>query len=390
MSTVEATSPSATPSDTGRFSPLVDSLNEAMRDEVFPGATVALFTREGAVFSRAVGRQGVESGFEAPVTRGTVYDIGAVTQLVGTVPLLMRYVAEGRIRLEDRVSRYVPHFGMLGKSPTTVGDLLSHRAGLPPAPPFFEELAAAHTGARLGVMTSRGAREFVYNAINRSELKYPVRSRESRSDLGIILVGAIIEMLSGMSLERAIIKDLFAPLELRTTSFIDLQLVKRRTLRPVVSLIAPTVRCPWRGKLLCGEVQEDNAWAMGGIAAHAGLFSAVDDVARVGSALLAGYAGRSTFFPADVVRLFFRGPQVGAPSLYRFGCEAPNEENGLSLSPAAVGMQSQTGCSVWLEPERGFGVAILSNHIHIAAPSARKLRQFRQKFHTLVSELVGA
>ena len=384
------------------FSEVTALLHKGVEDGVFPGA-VLLVARDGHVmYHKAAGAKSIRLSKEVeprPMTPDTVFDLAGLTQAIGTATLFMRLIESGKVKLEDRATIYLQGFSVHHKSPITIGDLLAHNSGLAASSPFYEDLIRENAGARLGILTSKGARDYVINAINRSSLKIPPRTRQVPSEIGYILLGHIAEVLTGLSLEKALHKYVVAPLGLKTTSYIDLSLIRRRGIQPVTDLIAPTEQCAWRQRLVWGEVHDDNAWAMGGIAGHSGIFSTAFDVHILARELLFASRGGSNFLKRETVHTFFKGPssltEGGDPPTYRYGWDAPNRDNGMlesGLSSAAVGINGFTGCSLWLEPERGVEILLLSNRVH-PSRSNRKISTFRPQLYAAVlqaQERVGA
>lgn len=359
-----------------------DCVEKAVQDGVFPGCVVLVGCRGSIVYHRAFGSKALkyDDGEEpSPMQADTVFDIASVTNVLVTTTLLMQLVEMGRLRLDDRVSRYIQGFGVYGKSPITVRQVLAHASGLAHWHPYFEELLKVNAAVRRGIMTSRGAKEFVHNSINRAQLKYEPGTRQLYSDLGFMLLGHLIEVLTGLKLDKAAQRYVFQPLGLKATSYIDLTLIRRRGIHPVRDLIAPTEECPWRRRVLCGEVHDDNAWAMGGIAGHSGVFSTAADLHLFAAEMLKASLGRSAFLKQETIRHFWNAGRTSPVEGWRYGWDSPSKENGLSesrLSPGAVGQNGFTGCSIWLEPEQGLDIILLSNRIH-PTRSNRKIRAFR-------------
>jgi CubicO group peptidase (beta-lactamase class C family) len=187
-----------------------------------------------------------------------------------------------------------------------------------------------------------------------------------------MLLGDLVERGLGARLDALGERLLFAPLGLRATGFASSTTFLR---------LAPTERCPVRGRLLCGEVHDLNAFAMGGVAGHAGLFANAANLLALSSALCAawrgaGPAGGAPLVPAEVLRLFWR--PAGIPgSTWRFGWDGPAASGSLAgdrLSRQAVGHLGFTGCSLWIDPERETCVVVLTNFVH---PTVRKDPRFR-------------
>lgn len=377
-------------SSSGWRSELAALLRQGVEEEVFPGAVLQVQHRGDVTFSEAIGHRTYPSDGNpsSAIKLDTVFDVAGITGSVVTTSLIMKLFEGRKLRLDDRVSRYVQGFGVNGKSVITIQDLLGATSGLIAWAPFFEELVRLNSGSRMGMLTSRGAKEYVYNVINRSQLKYQPRSRQIYSDVGLIVLGQVIEILTGMSLDKAAQKLLFQPLGMKSSSYIDLSLVKRRGIQPVLDLIAPTEDCPWRKRVLCGEVHDDNAWAMGGVAGHCGVFSTAADLGVFAAELLRCYRGGGSFFRPQTVRGFLARPEANFDLTHTLGWELPNRDNGFTevgFGENAVGVTGFTGCALWLDPDKDLAVVLMSNRIH-PNRSNRKIFGFRQElFRTVLS-----
>jgi len=377
------------------FNEVTAIMERGVEDGIFPGAVLLVGVEGQVALHRSFGKRFTTSGRNGPHFEGpaemqpdTVFDIAALTNIVVTTTLIMKLVEAQQLRLEDRVSRYLAGFGVHGKSAITVGHLLAHAAGLPAWIPFFEELVRQNAGARMGILTSRGARQFVFNTINRAPLKHEPGTRQLYSDPGFMLLGHLIEELTGVPLDRAAQRLIFQPLGMKSTSYIDLSMIKRRGIHPVTDLIAPTEECSWRKRVLCGEVHDDNAWAMGGIAGHSGVFSTAADLHRFAVEMLKAWQGHSSFLDAATVRSFWQGLAEPLDGSWRYGWDSPGEENEMresGLSAEAVGESGFTGCSLWLEPARGIDIILMSNRVH-PSRNNRKIRAFRPTLHAAVMQ----
>jgi CubicO group peptidase (beta-lactamase class C family) len=356
---------------------------------------VLLIAQNGEVlFCKAVGNKGTAEVAQ-PMTVDTAFDIAGLTQPMATMTAMMRLVDMDKVHLHDRVSVFIQGFGVHHKAAITISHLLTHSSGLAHWAPFFEELLRENAGARMGILTSRGARDYIINAINRSALKYPVGTRQLYSDIGFILLGHLIELLTGLPLDKAIHKLVLQPFGLKGTSFIDLSMIKRRGIHPVTDMIAPTEECAWRKRVLCGEVHDDNAWAMGGIAGHSGLFSRAHDVHLFAREIIMASRGASTVISRATFDKFWHFAGDGVSPIdgasWRHGLEMPSRENGmegLGFSKEAAGINGFTGCSVWIDPESGLDVVLMSNRIH-PNRSSRKIITFRPELHKAIISVVS-
>jgi serine-type D-Ala-D-Ala carboxypeptidase len=372
------------------FSAVDQQVTEAVGRGVFPGAVV-LVNRAGTVlYRRASGWRSLEPDRQ-PVSEETVFDLASLTKPLATTVAVMLLVREKKLRLDDRVIRFFPNFGVYGKTAITFRHLLSHSSGLPAWRPYYREMLALETGGKkVGFVATHSAKEFVYTQLQREKLEAPPGRQTIYSDLGFMLLGAAVEAISGVELDQYCWSKIFRPLGLRSTSFINLELMRRRRLEPAVEQFAPTERCAWRKRILCAEVHDDNAYAMGGVAGHAGLFSTVDDVDRLTNCLIACYRGESDFLPATVVREFWTRDDRVPGSTWALGWDTPSPQQssaGEFFSPHSVGHLGFTGTSVWIDLERHVHVIVLSNRVHPQRDND-KIQAFRPALHNAIMQVV--
>ncbi|MCB9030201.1 MAG: serine hydrolase [Deltaproteobacteria bacterium] len=389
-----------------QFSAVTEMLEQGIVDDVFPGAVLLVGRQGDIIYANTVGARSLEEDASSSEMRlDTVFDIASLTQPVVTTTLIMHLLDKGKLKLTDKVCRYIQTFSVHNKGEVTIEQLLNHTSGLVHWYPYFEEIVELNNSSRMGLLASSSAKDYVYNIIHRSQLKYKPGQKQVFSDIGFIILGEIIEVLTGYPLEKAAQKLLFQPLSMRSTSFIDLSLIKRGTISANTDVIAPTEQCSWRKKILCGEVHDDNAWAMGGVSGHAGCFSNAFDLHNLASHLLAAYFGEDGFVSEKTVKKFwypsvptatparmFQDEVMSSRDLkdsrYRYGWEGPHKDNGMNtshLSPFAVGHAGFTGCSLWIEPEAGIDIVLLTNRVH-PSRSNKKIQNFRPELHKAVVE----
>ena len=366
-------------------------LSEALVQEVFPGCVLLVGRNGQPLYYKSCGyrskpAEDSDLTSAAPMTAEMVFDIAAVTEVFITTTILMQLVSSGVVSLNDRIYRYIQAFAVSGKETVTIGHVLSQASGLAQYQSFYEELDHENNSRRLGIMGSRSAREYVYNSINRSSIKFAPGSRQLYSDLGYMLLGQLIEMLTGLSLERAAQKYIFQPLQLQSSGFVNMEVVKRKGLSPNTAIIAPTEDCAWRKREICGEVHDENAWAMGGVAGHSGMFSTAADLHRFASELIFCWQGKSEFLDRQVLQTFWSGQGISAEGSWVYGWEHPSRDNRMlesGLSPAAVGQNGLTGCSLWIDPEKGLDIVLMTNRINLGRNN-KKIMAFRAELTRLV------
>lgn len=369
------------------------ALDKAIANAEIPGAVMVASRRVGEEVLEAACVRGAAAvrPERVPLARDTIFDLASLTKVMATTAALMRLVHDGSVSLDDPVGKHLPSFAERGKDGVTVRHLLTHSSGLKPWRAFHELLLEKErkTGQRL--LGTPEARSFVLDRIYRSSLVHEPGAAAVYGDLDFIVLGALVEAVTREPLDVHCAENLYRPLGLRQTLFV------RRTgdeaLPPenVRRLFAATEVCPWRGRVVWGEVHDPNACAMGGVAGHAGLFSTADDVHRFGKVLLDCWHGRSEAFAPETVRAFFTRQHLPETSDWALGWDTPTRgasSSGHHFSDESVGHLGFTGTSIWIDLQRETVIVLLTNRVH---PIARR-SQFRLRpiVHDLVMEAFDA
>jgi len=364
---------------------------EAVEKGVIPGATLVVRVGSDIAFEGAFGFRSLVPE-RSPMKLDTVFDLSSLTKPLATTIAIMLLVTEGKVRLNDRVTRFFHNFGVHGKGNVTFRHVLAHCSGLVAWRPFYQQIATIEKNGKVNFMASLGAREWVYEEVHREKPEAPPTTRPIYSDLNFMLLGETVERITGAALNRFCRDRIFKPLGLRSTDFIDISLVRTRRLEPVAEMFAPTAYCPLRKRLLLGEVDDENAFAMGGVAGHAGLFASVKDVDRIARELIAAYAGSSDLLPQKTVREFWTRDTTVPGSTWALGWDSPSPQyssSGQHFSPKAVGHLGFTGTSIWIEPERQLAISILTNRVHPRREN-QAIRDFRPRIHDLIMEALAS
>ena len=319
-------------------------LDQAVADRVFPGGVVAIGRHGRLAHLKAFGRLSYDES-AAAVVPDTIYDLASLTKVIATTSVAMMMVDEGRLDLDAKVASFLPGFVGPGKEKVTVRHLLTHSAGIDWWAPLYKEVQG-----HAAYLERIEAMPLV--AEPGTALRY--------SDLGIILLGEILERVSGRPLEALARERLFAPLGMRDTDWLP----------PAAKLtrIAPTENDPWRGRVLRGEVHDENAFALGGIAPHAGLFGTAPDLARFAQMLLwKGVYDGKRIVSRGSVESFTRRVGLPAGSSRALGWDTPSAHGssaGSLFSPESFGHTGFTGTSLWVDPQRDLFVVLLTNRVH--------------------------
>ncbi|MGE5277651.1 MAG: serine hydrolase [Acidobacteriota bacterium] len=319
---------------------------EAIGRGELPGAVVLVGRNGRVAFRKAYGDRALLPDRE-PMTVDTVFDVASLTKCVATAPAVMILVEEGRLRLGDPVARYIPEFAPEGgdRARVTVEQLLTHRAGFPPDDPI--EL---YTGTRPEILARR--------------YRQPLARRPGEafvySDAGYEVLGELVLRVSGEPLDRFAKDRIFRPLGMMDTTFLPLEAGEP------ASRIAPTERRD--GRWMRGEVHDPRAYAVGGVAGHAGLFSTADDLARFCRMILAGgRLGKARILSPLGVEALTRPRDYGDPDVRALGFDVATSyaRNRGDLFPlGSFGHTGFTGTSLWIDPSSGTFVVFLSNRVH--------------------------
>lgn len=367
------------------FSLVENAFKEAVAQGVFPGAVALVSKGDEVVFERAFGWRSLVPD-KTPMQLDTIFDLASLTKPLATTTAILLLVREKKVHLEDRVTRFVPNFAVFGKTHVTFRHLLAHCSGLPAWKPYYEEIVKEEKEGKINFVASRAAKSYVFEQIRRERMASPPGTQSLYSDLGFMLLGEVIEEISGRTLDRYCQEKIFKPMGLRSTSFVDLTQLRTRRLQPIQEMIAPTENCPWRRKILCGEVHDDNAYAMGGVSGHAGLFSSARDIHLFLTRLRHCTRGEDPFLPAAFLQEFLNRDDTVKGSTFALGWDTPSPHNsscGSYFAPHSVGHLGFTGTSIWWDLERDCHIIILSNRIH-PTRNSDKIRGFRPYIHDLI------
>ena len=368
------------------------ALDRAVTDGVFPGAVLAVRCHNGPVWRFCAGRLST-SPPGVPVIPSTTYDLASLTKPLATVTSLVLLIQQGQCRLHACVAEYLPDCDGAPIGSATLHDLLTHSSGLPGWRGYYERLSPDGTIPSSGEERAR-AKHALLNLIRSETFVYERGARSLYSDLGFMVLGLVVEQRSGQSLN-----DFFTDHIVGRLGRPRIQFVLREGLQIFLDGanerhggVAPTEIDPWRGHLLCGEVHDQNAGALGGEAGHAGLFGSVDAVLALTAEWLQAYHGRAAILDSSLVREFTRRQKETGVSSWALGWDTPSKPSsaGHHFSAQSFGHLGYTGTSIWIDPVQQLEVVLLSNRVH---PSSRNeaIRDFRPVIHDLVyQEFLGS
>jgi CubicO group peptidase (beta-lactamase class C family) len=320
----------------------VDAIvRQGIRQGVYPGAVVVIGRKDSVLYARGYGHFTWSPSSPVPNPDSTLWDIASITKVMGTTSAAMRLVDARRLSLDAPVRQYLPQFSGGPKDRVTVRMLLDHTSGLRSYVPFFKQ-----------ARTRDGAKALLYAE---PLIRQPGRSAVY-SDLNAILLGLVVETVSGLPLDSLVTREVFEPLELRETIYRPPASIRRRTV--------PTAL--WRGHPVQGQVNDPNAVVFGGAAGHAGIFSSGMDLARYAQVWLRNGAGpRGQWVtPATIRQFLTRGANSGPRLL---GWDTPELDGkepslfGTLISAAAYGHTGFTGTEIWIDPAHDLFLVFLTN-----------------------------
>ena len=368
------------------------AIDKAIAAADIPGAVVlAGVPKEGEEIEHcSVRGLAVTRPERLPMTRDTLFDLASLTKPIATTTAVLLLAEDGVVDIDDPVAKHLPRFAERDKEGVSLRHLLSHSSGLKPWRAFHELLLEKERKTGEALIGTPEARDFILERVIRSGLVHEPGKAAVYGDLDFIVLGALVESLSRQPLEVFCRERIFEPLGMRDTFFAPhvgadpmSDTLRRR--------FAATENCPWRERILWGEVHDPNAWCMGGVAGHAGLFSSAADVMRFSRTLLDAWHGRSQLLPRELLRAFTQRQQLPSGSDWALGWDTPTvgaSSSGKHFGPQSIGHLGFTGTSLWIDLESESVVVMLTNRVHQVAKRSRF--ELRPQIHDLILEAFEA
>ena len=365
------------------FASAFSILLEAIAERAFPGASIAITHRGRTVALKALGHFTYKAGapsfsqslaedgdFASEVRPSTLFDLASLTKVVATTPMAMLLYERGLLDLDAPVGAVVPEFiSDAGKDPrrrdVTLRMLLAHSSGLP----AYEKL-----------FLKTPTHDELLHAAFTTPLTADPGTRDEYSDIGFIILGIALDRLGDESLDRFCQREVFSPLAMTSTTFNPPLEIRKQ--------IPPTCEDrSFRNRIIQGEVQDENASVLGGVAAHAGLFSTAGDLATFAHCMLNG--GNPILRP-ETVSLFTRRESAPTATSRALGWDTPSSpsQSGRYFSPQSFGHLGYTGNSLWIDPARRLSIALLTNRTWPDC-SNQAIKQVRPRFHDAIIEALN-
>ena len=324
--------------------------------------------------SSSVGRN---SGLDSTVSPSTLFDLASLTKAVATTTMAMLLYERGQLELEAPVSSVVPEFltGDIRRQCVSFRMLLAHSSGLP----AYERL-----------FLNASSRDELLKVALATPLASDPGTRAEYSDIGFIILGVALERIAGESIDVFCQREIFGPLGMTRTTFRPPAGIRAEIPPTADEREKPTEAgsrgSTFRKRIIQGEVQDENAFVLGGVAGHAGLFSTAEDVARFAHAML---SGGSRILRPESIELFTRREDTPAGSTRTIGWDTPTlpSQSGIHFGPRSYGHLGYTGTSLWIDPDHQLSITVLTNRTWPDCKN-QAIKQVRPKLHDLIVEAI--
>lgn len=347
--------------------------SSSLDKKVFPGAAVGISQWNGSEYCHFYYHYGLSQSFPSKVelTVETFFDLASLTKALATIPALLSLIEEGNISWTSTLQEIFGNEIGEDKKQINIRQLISHSSGLPSHKEYFRKLIKVKKSEK---------KKWLFTSIVKEKLIYDPGKNVIYSDLGFMLLGLIIEKISGRNLEDYIQEKIYKPLNLHNSLFYGKKGSEDG------QIYAATEICPWSGQMMSGRVHDDNCRALGGVAGHAGLFGNIKGVVQWCEHILSQIKGRTSHpsFSNEILREAII--KVGNSS-WTSGFDTPSikgSSSGRFFSPLSIGHLGYTGTSFWIDPQKDIIVVLLTNRVHSSANDNELIRRFRPLFHDTV------
>ena len=347
------------------------AVEAAISKGVFPGAVLLCALDHRIVFHEAFGMADL---FEnRKMQKHSIFDLASLTKPLATTLAISKLMEKGKLSLDQQIGTLLAEFQNSDKARITIDMLLRHRSGFPAHRHYYLDIL--HSG--------KEPRPYLRDLLIKEPLESIIGEKEVYSDLGFMVLAWIIERVSGQQLDRFVAHEIYAPLGIERLFFMDLT-PENENPKIDQGQFAATQQCPWRKRVLRGEVDDDNAYAVGGIEGHAGLFGDALSIYRLCSEILKVLQGKpSTVLAQDIIKTFVKKDK-GFERVAGFDTPSKQESSsGRFFSEFSIGHLGFTGTSFWIDPIDGWIVVLLTNRVH-PSRSGEGIKKFRPRIHDLI------
>ncbi len=355
--------------------PVVQLMNRGVKEGVFPGAVLLVSKGSKIRFFQSFGTSDVLSG--KTMTKESIFDLASLTKPLVTSLAVFKLIEKKQLSMEQNISTIIKQISDKRKKEITIGQLLRHTSGLAAHKEYYKKVMGFAKTVR---------REKMRGFLIKEPLMGKPGGNQLYSDLGFILLAWIVETICGQRIDRFINKEVYKLLGIDNLFYID-----NFKKQPVLSddlykKIVATENCPWREKTLLAEVHDDNAWSVGGIEGHAGLFGDAFSVWQISMEIMNALRGDKTEVLDSIRTLDLLKKEK--ESEFRAGFDTPSKHgasSGKYFSEHSIGHLGFTGTSFWIDPVKALIIVLLSNRVHFGRGND-KIKTFRPAIHNLIVE----
>jgi CubicO group peptidase (beta-lactamase class C family) len=349
---------------------------DGVREGVFPGAVLLVSVGDEIRYFKGFGVSDIFS--MASIQRNSIFDLASLTKPFVTSMAVLKLIEQKELFLEQSLSSIIKEVALNDKADITIKQLLHHTSGLIAYKEYFNGLMNYKKNVR---------REKLRGLIINEPLVEKPGEKQVYSDLGFIVLAWVVEIISGKRIDKFIDEQVYTLLGIDNLFFID-NFNPDSVPGDLDERIVPTEQCPWRKKLLRAEVHDDNAWAVGGIEGHAGLFGDAFSVWKLSMEILNALNGEETkVLGRKALRKYFEQEKKSG---FRAGFDTPSKygsSSGKYFSAKSIGHLGFTGTSFWIDPEKSIIVILLTNRVHPDRKN-EKIKFFRPQIHNLIMEQI--
>lgn len=351
-------------------------MEQAISKGVFPGAVLLCAVNQKIVFHEAYGMADLFKKIK--MRKDSIFDLASLTKPLATALAVSKLIERNQVFLDQKIGSILEEFKTSDKADITIDMLLRHTSGFPAHREYFKKI----------IKTNKPPRQHLRDLLVHEPLENKINTCQVYSDLGFMVLAWIIETISRQRLDRFVSEQIYDPLEIDDLFFISLN-QQNEKLKKCRQKIVATQQCPWRKKLLAGEVDDDNAWAAGGIEGHAGLFGDAGSIYKLCCEILNAVQGKKTVvLVPDIIQSFVSRKNKHDRVA---GFDTPSKEqssSGRYFSASSMGHLGFTGTSFWIDPETSVIIIFLTNRVH-PLRSNEGIKNFRPQLHDLIhAELI--
>ncbi|SDU14942.1 serine hydrolase domain-containing protein [Desulfobacula phenolica] len=346
-------------------------MEQAILKGIFPGAVLLCAVNQKIVFFEAYGMADLFN--KRKMRKDSIFDLASLTKPLATALAVLKLVEKRQVFLDQKIGSILEEFKTSDKADITIDMLLRHTSGFPAHREYFKKI----------ITTAKLPRQCLRDFLVHEPLENRVNTCQVYSDLGFMLIAWIIETITCQRLDHFVSEQIYRPLGIDDLFFIKLNQHNEK-LKKYRQKIVATQQCPWRKRVLAGEVDDDNAWAAGGIEGHAGLFGSAGSIYKLCCEILNAVQNKKTIVLApDIIKSFVLKKNKHDMVA---GFDTPSKENSSSgryFSKSSIGHLGFTGTSFWIDPEISKIIIFLSNRVH-PLRSNEGIKKFRPQLHDLI------